>query len=134
MVAKSIILGILLFVFDFLIFGKFMKGKLKAKMSTKELSVSKEKIRLTIPTVLFIQVFFAFLLVYTFNFGVVFRMFQKTVQDGLAFVIMIFLPMLYLLINTWLWGTKDDNSTLYVSIASWLAKFLFVGFYLGIVF
>lgn len=132
LVVKSIILGVLIFLFDLLVFLSAQVNVRKKKLSPAELKKAKARIGFVVPIELFIQVFFAFILMYTFRFLLAFRIVGRDVVGGFSYAFIFFVPMLYLLLNSWLWGDKEFNDKLLVSIISWLLKFAVAGLYLGL--
>ena len=133
MIIKSMVLGILVFLFDLLIFGYVLIVEDNKKKSAKELKKLKTRLGFVIPIVLLIQVFFSIVLMYTFSFLLAFHVFDKNIIGGISFAFLFFVPMLYLLMGSWLWGDKQTNARLAPSIISWVVKFSIAGIYIGIV-
>ncbi len=131
LVAKSVAFGVLFFLFDLSVYLYALLGG-KKKLAKNELAKTKAKIGFIIPIVLFIQVFFAFILVYTYKFLMAFRLVKADLTGSFSYAFIFFVPMLYLLLNSWLWGDKDFNNKLMPSMLSWLIKFALTGLFLGV--
>ncbi len=132
LVLKSVLLGILLFLFDLLVFLSTQTDT-KKKMSKSSVQKAKSRIGFIIPIELFIQVFFALILMFTFHFLLAFNIISKDLIGSFSYAFIFFVPMLYLLLNSWLWGDKEFNEKLLLSMISWLLKFAITGIYLGLI-
>jgi hypothetical protein len=115
-------LGFIIFLID-AIFYTFYIFSLK---DIKERSIFMEKLKYTVPIGLFMQVFFALIFVFTFKFLAVFKALDTTVGGGLYFSYVLFLPMLYMLFNNWLWLTPKKGTT-YLNIFAWGVKLAICG-------
>jgi hypothetical protein len=124
-------LGVLLFASDMLVFLTAMLVR-KKKLSKAEVNKTKAWISYVIPIELFIQVFFALVLMYTYHFLMAFNIVSRDLVGGFSYAFIFFVPMLYLLFNSWLWGDREFGEKLLPSIISWLIKFILAGTYLGL--
>ncbi|MFC1517017.1 hypothetical protein ACFL5G_00515 [Candidatus Margulisiibacteriota bacterium] len=133
MITKSLILGILIFLLDLLIFGYGIVKKTAKGCSPEEMKRLKMRLTFVIPIVLFIQLFFAIVLIFTFQFLSAFKVFEKTIGGGLSYAFIFFVPMLYILLSNLQWGDKEANTKIMPGIISCVVKFSVVGLYLGLV-
>ena len=131
MLTQGIILGIIIFILDMFIFGKSLV-KPQKKLTAKATKEVKKQLELNIPFSLLTQVFFAIILIYSYIFLLTFKVFARGINGGTAFSLLIYIPMLYMYINSWLWGDKDFRIKLAPGIFSWLAKFIVTCIYLGV--
>lgn len=132
MITKGIILAVILFILDLLIFTTGFLGKKGKKLAGKELAAAKRKLEFNIPFSLLLQVFLALVIVSLYIVLVAGKIFARNLSGALSFALLIYLPMLYLIVNSWLWADKDLRNKLAPSIYSWLAKFLATGLFLGL--
>ncbi|MFC1517001.1 hypothetical protein ACFL5G_00435 [Candidatus Margulisiibacteriota bacterium] len=128
MVGMGVILGFIIFTVDLLLYGLYAVTNLDDE-ERKELI---EKLKFTIPIGLFMQVFFALIFIFTFRFLAVFKALNPSIGGGLYFAYIMFLPMLYMLFNNWLWLETKKATTL-LNILSWGFKLAICGIFVSIV-
>lgn len=133
MILKSMILGIIIFIFDLFIFGYFIIIRESKGLKGAELQKFKNRLALVIPIVLFIQLFLAIVLMYTYNFLCIYKVFSRDIIGGMSFALIFFIPMIYLLVGNLQWGTNNANKELLPSMLSLLMKLIVVGVYVGLV-
>jgi len=132
--SRAIILGFIMFLLDFFIYGyeDFFGGDTK-KYSKKQVDLMKRRLRLIIPGSIFVQSFFALLLMFAFQTMIESEVFPENIAGSWGFSVVFLLPVLYLLINMYLWYDDDLKNTLVPGINSWMSKFLvafvFFGFF-----
>jgi len=125
LMTKAVILGIVFFLFDLFIYGydTYFK-KQDEKYTKKQIEELKRRLRLIIPGSLFVQTFFGLLLMFAYNTMIEAEVFPKSFAGSWGFSVIFLLPVLYLLINMYLWYDDDLKNTLVPGINSWLSKFM----------
>ena len=131
--AKALMLGTVLFLCDFFIYGydDFFGGKGKKKYTAKQAEVMKRRLRMIVPGSIFVQTFFALLLMFAFQTMVDANVFPRDITGSWGFSVIFLLPILYLLINMYLWYDDDLKLSLVPGINSWLSKFLLAFVFFG---
>jgi len=122
MILKSILLGFVIFLVDLIFYTLYIIFS----KDSKEKAIFIEKLKFTIPIGIFMQVFFALIFVFTFRFLAVFKALDTNVGGGLYFSYVLFLPMLYMLFNNWLWLNPKKGTT-YLNIFAWGIKLAICG-------
>ncbi len=122
MIFKSIMLGFLIFLVDAVFYGIYIA-------SSEESAEKREfiaKLKFIVPIGIFMQTFFALIFVFTFRFLAIFKALDVNTLGGLYFSYILFLPMLYMLFNNWLW-LNSKRSTTYLNIMAWGIKLAICG-------
>lgn len=122
MVWKGCLLGGLIFIVDFVAYSLYaLMG-----MNAEDRAELAGKLKYTIPIGLFMQVFFAQIFLFTFRFLAIFKALEQNLSGGLYFAYILFLPLLYMQFNNWLWMESKRTATL-VNIAAWGIKLAICG-------
>jgi hypothetical protein len=126
MVQKGILLGLIIFIIDFITYSIFAF----TSMSEEEKRELVAKLKFTIPIGLFMQIFFALIFLFTFRFLAIFKALEQNMSGGLYFSYILFLPLLYMQFNNWLWTETKKMATM-VSIISWGIKLAVCGIFVA---
>lgn len=123
MVYKGLILAFLIFLVDCIFYGYyiFLHG-----IDAEEKSKLIEKLKYSLPIGLFMQIFFAQIFVFTFRFLAIFKALEPSLGGGLYFAYILFLPILYMLFNNWLW-LETKKGTTFLNIITWGVKLALLG-------
>jgi len=125
LIAKSFILGVVFFICDLFIYGydTYFK-KRDIKYSKKQIDVLKNRLRIIVPGSVFVQSFFGLLLMFAYQTMIDSAVFPINLAGSWGFSVIFLLPVLYLLVNMYLWYDEDLKNTLVPGINSWMSKFL----------
>ncbi len=125
-VAKGIVLGLIIFTIDMLVYA-ICAMMYFDKTEREELSA---KLKYTLPIGLFMQVFFALIFLFTFRFLAIFKALDQSVGGGLYFAYILFLPLLYMQFNNWLW-LDTKRTTTFLNITAWGIKLAICGVFVA---
>lgn len=126
MVAKGLLLGLIIFLVDLISYTIWA-------MTTADPAERKEvvaKLKYIIPIGLFMQVFFALIFLFTFRFLAIFKALEQNIGGGLYFAYILFLPLLYMQFNSWLWLESKRASAL-LNITAWGIKLAVCGIFVA---
>ncbi len=128
LLSSGFVLGLILFVVDFAVFGIFALTTL----NKEEKAVFVSKLGYTIPIGLFMQVFFALIFLFTFRFLAIFKALEQSVSGGLYFSYVMFLPLMYMQFNNWLWMDLKRTTTL-LNLLAWGIKLAICGLFVAVI-
>jgi hypothetical protein len=126
-VLKGFVLGLIIFTVDLIAYTICSFTSLN-KIERQELV---SKLKYTIPIGLFMQVFFALIFLFTFRFLAIFKALEQDVGGGLYFAYILFLPLLYMQFNNWLW-MDTKRITTFLNITAWGLKLAICGVFVAL--